>query len=77
MNTRLRLSNIWRSGLVSGLALVEVVAGLALMGTLLVVAIIASTGQTRQLRQVARKEAAVQLLDRFLTEWSAEEFHGK
>ena len=47
------------------------------MGTLLVAAIVATNSQTLQLRRVAKKEAALQLLDRFLTEWAGEDFQEK
>lgn len=57
-------------GLRTGLTLIEVVAGLALMGTLLVTIILSANSHLRQLRTVERKKAAIESLDKLLASWS-------
>ena len=59
----------------TGLTLVEVVAGLALMGTLLVAVILGASSHLRQLRTVERKKAAIESLDKLLASWSHHGFY--
>ena len=53
----------------NGLTLVEVVAGLLLMSTLLVGILMACGGQIRQTKLAQRRLAAVRLADGLLTQW--------
>ena len=52
-----------------GLTLVEVIAGLALMASLLSTMVVAYSAHLRQHRNAQRKVLAVELLDRKLEEW--------
>ncbi len=52
-----------------GLTLVEVIAGLALMASLLATMVVAYSAHLRQHRNAQRKVLAVELLDRQLEEW--------
>lgn len=52
-----------------GLTLIEVVAGLALMGTLLTTLLLAHSAHARQVRAAQDKLAAVDALDGLLTRW--------
>src|SRR5687768_12235907 len=52
-----------------GMTLIEVVAGLALMATLLVALLQAKVGHARQTNVAERKLAAVAIADRLLSEW--------
>lgn len=61
----------------TGTTLIEVVAGLALMGTLLTVVMIGSTQHARQAKAADRKRLAVQKLDRLLGEWSLQGYPTK
>ena len=54
----------------SGLTLVEVVAGLLLMSTLLVGILTACGRHTRQIKRARQQLVAVALADRLLTEWA-------
>src|SRR5688572_8212504 len=55
-----------------GMTLIEVVAGLALMATLLVALLQAKVGHARQANLADRKLAAVATADRLLTYWWSE-----
>lgn len=68
------LINRSRNGLRSGLSLVEVVAGLALMGTLLVFAIIGTAEHFTQIRHSERKKEAVHQIENLLTAWAEHDF---
>ncbi len=63
-----------RSSLANGITLVEVIAGLALMGTLLTVVVVSSSQHLRQLKAAERKRESVRLLDDFLASWSVNNF---
>jgi len=52
-----------------GLTLIEVVAAIVILGTILVGVVLARSRHTRQIRLAGRKAAAVQLADRLLTDW--------
>ena len=55
-----------------GLTLIEVVAGLALLGTLLTTLLLAHSRHARQIRAAQDKLAAVNALDGLLTRWEIE-----
>ena len=55
-----------------GLTLVEVLAGLALLGTLLASLLVAHGAQTRQARRAADRRAAAEALDALLHRWHAD-----
>ena len=57
-----------------GLTLVEVLAGIALMGTLLTSAIVASGRHSRQMRVAREKQYAVKALEDYLGLWAQGEF---
>lgn len=63
-----------RSSTANGIALVEVVAGLTLMGTLLTVILISGSQHLRQLKAAERKRESVRALDDFLASWSISNF---
>lgn len=63
-----------RSSTANGLSLIEVVAGLALMGTLLTIVLVSSSQHLRQLKAAERKRQSVQMLDDFLASWSVNRF---
>ena len=63
-----------RSSNHSGITLIEVVAGLALMGTLLTVILVGSSQHLRQLKAAQQKRDSVRMLDEFLATWSAHRF---
>ena len=69
-----RQKRVWSNGKRDGLTLIEVVAGVALAGTLLVAVISASSLHMRQLKQVDRKLAAADAIDGFLNQWSRYQF---
>lgn len=52
-----------------GLTLIEVVAGLALLGGLLIASVTALSAHTEQLRTADRKRFAVKAADRLLANW--------
>ncbi|MEO1527310.1 MAG: type II secretion system protein [Planctomycetota bacterium] len=56
------------------LTLIEVIAGLALMGTLLTVVLVAGSKHASQLKQAERKREATRRLDALLTHWSQSHF---
>lgn len=58
----------------SGMTLIEVVAGLALMGSLLTVVLVSSSQHLRQLKAAEQKRASVRMLDDFLAGWSIGNF---
>ena len=58
----------------SGITLVEVIAGLSLMGTLLTVILVSSSQHLRQLTAAEKKRASVRMLDNFLASWSVSDF---
>lgn len=58
----------------TGLTLIEVVAGLALMGTLLVAVLLGASSHLRQLRTARQKTSAIESLDRLLPFWSRDGF---
>ncbi len=60
----------WRSGL----TLIEVVAGMAIAGTLLVSVILATSVHRRQVKQSVLKQEAIVAVDRLLCAWAAEDF---
>ena len=55
----------------NGLTLVEVVAGLALLATLLVTILLAFGAHAGQIRQAERRLEAIAVADELLREWSA------
>ncbi|MFH5806755.1 prepilin-type N-terminal cleavage/methylation domain-containing protein [Alienimonas sp. DA493] len=55
-----------------GFTLVEVLAGLALLGTLLAALLVADAAQGRQAARAADRLAAVRALDALLTGWAAD-----
>lgn len=57
----------------SGLTLIEVVAGLVLMATLLVALVRATAVHRRNVVLAEERLEAIQYADRFLTKWSAEQ----
>ncbi|QDT07424.1 hypothetical protein K227x_58510 [Rubripirellula lacrimiformis] len=63
-----------RSSAGNGITLVEVIAGLALMGTLLTTVVISSSQHLRQLKAAERKRESVARLDDFLSSWSISNF---
>lgn len=63
-----------KSWLRSGITLIEVVVGLALMASLLASALLAGSSHLRQMRAAADKRQATELLDRFLSQWSLHDF---
>lgn len=54
-----------------GLTLIEVVAGIALLATLLVSILVAHNRHAQQVRQAQGRLAAIEQLDRLLGEWAA------
>ena len=56
------------------MTLIEVVAGLALMGTLLTAVLVGGSRHLRQLKLAEHKVASVRVLDQFLTTWSSFNF---
>ena len=54
-----------------GLTLIEVVAGIAILATLLVSILVAHKIHAEQLRKAQQRLAAIEELDRLLAEWSA------
>ena len=58
----------------TGMTLIEVVAALALAGSLLTVTIVGSTRHLRQMKAAERKSQATKRLDRFLSAWSFANF---
>jgi hypothetical protein len=72
MNPDLRINSL--SGWRLGLTLIEVVAGLALAGTLLVSVVLAATSHRSQLRRAELKHDALEATNRFLTCWAADNF---
>ncbi len=52
-----------------GLTLIEVVAAIVILGTILVGVVLARSRHTRQIRLAQRKATAVRLADRLLTDW--------
>jgi type II secretory pathway pseudopilin PulG len=56
------------------MSLVEVVVGIALMGTLAASAVLAASSHFRQLRSAKLKQHGVELIDRFLVQWSRHNF---
>lgn len=69
-----RLINNYEPGSRTGLTLIEVVAGLALMGTLLVTVLLGASSHLRQLRAAQQKTIAIESLDRLLSLWSSDGF---
>ncbi len=63
-----------RSGYRSGITLIEVVAAVALMGTLLTTVIVGNAKHVRQMKAAQQKREAVHLLDQFLATWSLSGF---
>ena len=63
-----------RSSTANGVTLVEVVAALALMGTLLAVILVGGSKHLRQLKAAERKRESVRRLDDFLATWSVRNF---
>ncbi len=63
-----------RSSTARGITLVEVIAGLTLMGTLLAVILVSSSQHLRQLKAAERKRVSVRMLDDFLASWSIANF---
>src|ERR1700722_4369419 len=55
-----------------GLTLVEVIAGLTLLATLLASILVAFGSQARQIRAARDRMAAVEMADRLLGEWSSQ-----
>ncbi len=53
----------------AGLTLIEVVAAIAILGTILVGVVLAKARHTRQLALTARREVAVRLADELLSQW--------
>lgn len=53
-----------------GLTLIEVVVGLALLGTVLSTAIVAGSSHLGQLRAAEQKRTGAIVLDQFLSQWS-------
>lgn len=58
----------------TAVTLVEVVVGLALMGTLLATTVYTSNRQLRQMRAAKLKQSAVKQIDKLLTQWSLSKF---
>lgn len=56
------------------MTLIEVVAGIALLGTLMVMVLIGSSQHLRQLKVAKQKRQAIALLDRFLAGWASHDF---
>lgn len=69
-----RRKRIFRSGWHSGLTLIEVVAGMAIAGTLLVSVILSTSVHRRQVKRAMLKQEAIVALDRLLCAWAAEDF---
>lgn len=67
----MRFSRFYRR---SGMTLVEVVVGLALMGSLLAMALVAGSSHLRQMKAAERKRESVELLDAFLSHWAQSRF---
>ena len=63
-----------RSSTANGIALVEVIAGLTLMGTLLTVILISGSQHLKQLKAAERKRESVRMLDDFIATWSISNF---
>ncbi len=63
-----------RTGRRNGVTLVEVIAAITLMGSLLTVTIVASSKFSRQMRHADEKRIATRQLDAFLSTWSVGEF---
>jgi type II secretory pathway pseudopilin PulG len=61
-----------RRSAVQGLTLVEVIAGLALLATLLAAILVAFGRQAAQMRKSRDRLKAVELADRLLGDWSAQ-----
>lgn len=61
----------------NGVSLIEVIVGIALMGTLAATAIIAGSAHLRQLKVAEKKRLAVNVVDRFMTSWSRYDFKEK
>jgi len=57
----------------AGLTLIEVVAAIAILGTILVSVVIAKSRHTRQVATAERRAVAVRLADKMLTQWWASE----
>ena len=53
----------------AGLTLIEVIAAIAILGTLLVGIVLARTQHTRQLALATRKDAAIQAADELIASW--------
>lgn len=58
----------------AAMTLIEVIAALSLMATLLTVVIVANSRHVRQLKLAERKRVGVEKLDQFLATWSFEDF---
>jgi hypothetical protein len=67
-----RPDNCWSSSCRPAFTLVEVVASLMLLGTLLVGILVAHRRHAHQVRRAQARLAAVEAADRLLTKWSEE-----
>ncbi len=74
MTTNRRQARRYYAGYRSGLSLIEVVAGTALAGTLLVGVLLAMSAHAKQLRQIELGEAGLQLIDKMLSAWALRDF---
>lgn len=63
-----------RSSIAKGVTLIEVVAGLALMGTLLTLILVSGSRHLRQSKAARDKIDSARQLDDFLAAWSISEF---
>ena len=63
-----------RSSAASGITLLEVVASIALLGTLLTLVLVANAKNLRQIKAAERKRESVRMLDDFLATWSVHQF---
>ena len=63
-----------RSSAANGITLVEVVAALTLMGSLLTVILVSGSKHLRQLKAAEQKRVSVRKLDDFLATWSVSNF---
>lgn len=68
------MTRMWRisSNASRGMTLVEVVCGLALLGTLLVLLLLTKAALVRQRRGADERLAAVEACDRLLNQWNAD-----
>ncbi len=74
LSIRHRPPQPFRIGWQNGLALIEVIAGIALAGSLLVGILLSMSAHARQLRQLELGEAGLQKLDQLLSRWAQSDF---